>query len=186
MCALLAGGGYAERVAVPAAQLLPVPAGVELVDGRGAARGDLHGVVQRVHAGRAARRGETLLVHGGSSGIGTMAIQLAAARGRPGAGHRRHGGEARRCRELGADVAINYREQDFVEAVQARRPTARGADVILDNMGAKYLARNVDALAVGGRLVVIGMQGGTTAELDLGTLHGKRAAVTPPRCGRGR
>jgi putative PIG3 family NAD(P)H quinone oxidoreductase len=175
VCALLAGGGYAERVAVPAVQLLPRPAGVELATA--AALPEVTCTVwSNVFQLAGLRRGETFLVHGGSSGIGTMAIQLAAR-----AGARvvtTAGTEAKRaaCRELGADVTIDYRAEDFVERVREETGGA-GADVVLDNMGAKYLARNVDALAVGGRLVVIGMQGGTRAELDLGKLLAKRASV---------
>ncbi|MGY1651940.1 NAD(P)H-quinone oxidoreductase [Geodermatophilus sp. SYSU D01119] len=175
VCALLAGGGYAERVAVPAVQLLPRPAGVELATA--AALPEVTCTVwSNVFQLAGLRRGETFLVHGGSSGIGTMAIQLAAR-----AGARvltTAGTEAKRaaCRELGAEVTIDYREEDFVERVREVTGGA-GADVVLDNMGAKYLARNVDALAVGGRLVVIGMQGGTRAELDLGKLLAKRASV---------
>jgi putative PIG3 family NAD(P)H quinone oxidoreductase len=122
------------------------------------------------------QRGETLLVHGGAGGIGTFAIQLATALG---ARVLTTAGTAEKrafCEELGADVAIDYREQDFVEVVK-EVTDGHGADVILDNMGAKYLARNVDALSTEGRLVVIGMQGGTKAELDLGVLMRKRGAV---------
>ena len=122
------------------------------------------------------RPDETLLVHGGTSGIGTMAIQLARNLGARVIVTVGSDEKVQCSRDLGADVAINYREQDFVEAVRASTD-GRGADVILDNMGAKYLARNIDALALNGRLVVIGMQGGTKAELDLGALMGKRAAV---------
>jgi NADPH:quinone reductase-like Zn-dependent oxidoreductase len=115
-------------------------------------------------------------VHGGSSGIGTMAIQLAAR-----AGARvftTAGSQAKLdvCRELGAEVGVNYRDEDFVERVREETDGA-GVDVVLDNMGAKYLARNVDVLATGGRLVCIGMQGGTRAELDLGKLMRRRASV---------
>ncbi len=124
----------------------------------------------------ALRPGETLLVHGGSSGIGTMAIQLARAVGARVAVTAGTAEKLARCRELGAEVLVNYREEDFVEVVRGATD-GRGADVVLDNMGAKYLARNVEVLAPGGRLVVIGMQGGTKAELDLGALLRKRAAV---------
>jgi putative PIG3 family NAD(P)H quinone oxidoreductase len=175
VCALLAGGGYAERVAVPAVQLLPRPAGVELATA--AALPEVTCTVwSNVFQLAALRRGETFLVHGGSSGIGTMAIQLAA---RAGARVFTTAGTAAKldvCRELGAEVTIGYRDEDFVERVRAETGGA-GVDVVLDNMGASYLARNVDALAVGGRLVVIGMQGGTRAELDLGRLLAKRASV---------
>src|SRR3954447_23008585 len=175
VCALLSGGGYAERVAVPAGQLLPRPAGVEL-----ATAAALPEVVCTVWsnvfqlAGLA--RGDNFLVHGGSSGIGTMAIQLAA---RAGARVFTTAGTQAKldvCRELGAEVGVNYRDEDFVERLREETDGA-GVDVVLDNMGAKYLARNVDVLATGGRLVTIGMQGGTKAELDLGKLMAKRAAV---------
>jgi putative PIG3 family NAD(P)H quinone oxidoreductase len=175
VCALLSGGGYAERVAVPAGQLLPRPAGVEL-----ATAAALPEVVCTVWSNvfmlAGLTRGDDFLVHGGSSGIGTMAIQLAA---RAGARVFTTAGTAAKldvCRELGADVLINYRDEDFVERVREETDGA-GVDIVLDNMGAKYLARNLDALTTGGRLVCIGMQGGTKAELDLGTLMRKRAAV---------
>jgi putative PIG3 family NAD(P)H quinone oxidoreductase len=175
VCALLSGGGYAERVAVPAGQLLPRPAGVELATA--AALPEVTCTVwSNVFLLAGLRRGETFLVHGGSSGIGTMAIQLAA---RAGARVFTTAGTAAKldvCRELGAEVGINYRDEDFVERVREATDGA-GVDVILDNMGAKYLARNVDALATGGRLVSIGMQGGTKAELDLGKLMRKRGSV---------
>jgi putative PIG3 family NAD(P)H quinone oxidoreductase len=175
VCALLAGGGYAERVAVPAVQLLPRPAGVELATA--AALPEVTCTVwSNVFLLAGLRRGDTFLVHGGSSGIVTMAIQLAA---RAGARVLTTAGTAAKldvCRELGADVGIDYRDEDFVERV--REETAgRGVDVVLDNMGGKYLGRNVDALAVGGRLVIIGMQGGTKGELDIAKLLGKRGTV---------
>jgi NADPH:quinone reductase-like Zn-dependent oxidoreductase len=122
------------------------------------------------------RPGEVFLVHGGSSGIGTMAIQLAAQVGARVAVTAGSADKVQRCRELGAEIAVNYREQDFVAALQ-EATDGHGADVILDNMGASYLSRNLDALAHNGRLVVIGMQGGTKAELDLGKLLSRRAAV---------
>ncbi len=173
VCALLAGGGYAERVAVPAGQLLPVPRGVSTVDA--AALPEVACTVWSMvfDIGRL-QPGETFLVHGGSSGVGTMAIQLAH---RHGARVIATAGTQRKldfCHDLGADVAINYREQDFVEVVTAEG----GADVILDNMGAVYLQRNVSALALGGRLVVLGAQGGRKGELDLGMLLGKAATVS--------
>ncbi|CAA9219505.1 MAG: Quinone oxidoreductase [uncultured Blastococcus sp.] len=189
VCALLAGGGYAERVAVPAGQLLPRPSGVELATAAGLPEVTCT-VWSNVFLLAGLERGENFLVHGGSSGIGTMAVQLAA---RAGARVLTTAGTAAKlavCRELGADVGINYRDEDFVERVR-EETGGRGADVILDNMGAQYLARNVDALAVGGRLVIIGMQGGTKAELDIATLHRKRASVhaatlrARPATGRG-
>ncbi|OON72900.1 zinc-binding dehydrogenase, partial [Streptomyces tsukubensis] len=123
------------------------------------------------------RPGETLLVHGGSSGIGTMAIQLAKAVGARVAVTAGTEDKLRYCGELGADILINYREQDFVEELKKATEGA-GADVILDNMGAKYLDRNVQALAVNGRLAIIGLQGGIKGELNLNALLMKRAAVT--------
>src|ERR687894_3322471 len=175
VCALLSGGGSAGGVAAPAGQLPPRPAGVELATA--AALPEVTCTVwSNVFLLAGLRRGERFLVHGGSSGIGTMAIQLAA---RAGARVFTTAGTAAKldvCRELGAEVGINYREEDFLERVR-EETGGRGVDVVLDNMGAKYLARNVDALAVGGRLVVIGMQGGTRAELDIAKLLAKRASV---------
>ena len=175
VCALLAGGGYAELVAVPVGQLLPVPAGVSLVEA--AALPEVTCTVwSNVFMTAALQPGETLLVHGGASGIGTMAIQLAREVGARVAVTAGSADKLERCRLLGASLLINYRDQDFVDVVRTATG-GHGADVILDNMGAKYLSRNVDALAANGRLVVIGLQGGTRAELDLGVLLRKRAAV---------
>jgi len=175
VCALLAGGGYAERVNAPAGQLLPVPTGVDLVSA--AALPEVVCTVwSNVFMLAGLRAGERLLVHGGGSGIGTMAIQLGRAAGAFVLVTAGSAAKLDRCAELGADAGINYREGDFVEAVRAATD-GHGADVILDLMGASYLSRNVDALAVNGRLVVIGLQGGTKAELDLGMLLGKRAAI---------
>jgi putative PIG3 family NAD(P)H quinone oxidoreductase len=175
VCALLAGGGYAERVAVPAGQVMPVPAGIDLVTA--AALPEVAATVwSNVFMVAGLRPDETLLVHGGAGGIGTFAIQLAHALG---ARVATTGGTAEKlefCRSLGADVTIDYHEQDFVEVVR-EATGGRGADVVLDNMGAKYLARNVDVLALEGRLVIIGMQGGTRAELDINALLRKRGAV---------
>lgn len=175
VCALLSGGGYAELVRVPAGQLLPVPAGVSLINA--AALPEVTCTVwSNVFLTANLQPGETLLVHGGSSGIGTMAIQLGRAIGAVVAVTAGSPEKLAACADLGAEVLVNYREEDFVERVMAATDGA-GADVVLDNMGAKYLARNVAVLATGGRLVVIGMQGGTRAELDLGVLLRKRAAV---------
>ncbi|KAF0834211.1 NAD(P)H-quinone oxidoreductase [Ornithinibacter aureus] len=175
VCALLSGGGYAELVRVPAGQLLPVPSGVSLIEA--AALPEVTCTVwSNVFLTANLQPGETLLVHGGSSGIGTMAIQLGRAIGAVVAVTAGSPEKLAACADLGAEVLVNYREEDFVERVLAATDGA-GADVVLDNMGAKYLARNVAVLATGGRLVVIGMQGGTRAELDLGVLLRKRAAV---------
>lgn len=174
--ALLAGGGYAERVAVPAGQVLPVPDGVDLVSAAA-----LPEVAATVYSNLVLtarlQRGETLLIHGASGGIGTMAIQLARALGATTIVTAGTPGKMEFGRSLGADVCVNYREQDFVAEVDAATD-GKGADVILDVVGAKYLGRNVEALATGGRLVVIGLQGGAKAELNLGMLMGKRASVT--------
>ncbi|WP_093764338.1 NAD(P)H-quinone oxidoreductase [Streptomyces sp. F-7] len=176
VCALLSGGGYAEKVAVPAGQLLPVPEGIT-VDRAAALPEVVCTVWSNVFMVAHLRPGETFLVHGGSSGIGTMAIQLAKAVGAKVAVTAGTREKLERCAELGADVLINYREQDFV--AELREATGgKGADVILDNMGAKYLDRNVQALAVNGRLVIIGMQGGVKGELNIGALLAKRAAIT--------
>ncbi|MBZ9643302.1 NAD(P)H-quinone oxidoreductase [Streptomyces sp. PSKA30] len=176
VCALLSGGGYAEKVAVPAGQLLPVPAGAGLQ--QAAALPEVTCTVwSNVFMVSHLRPGETLLVHGGSSGIGTMAIQLAKAVGAKVAVTAGTEEKLERCAELGADILINYRDQDFVEEVRKATDGA-GADVILDNMGAKYLDRNVRTLAVNGRLSIIGLQGGVKGELNIGALLNKRAAIS--------
>jgi putative PIG3 family NAD(P)H quinone oxidoreductase len=175
VCALLAGGGYAEKVAVPAGQVMPVPDGIDLVTA-GALPEVACTVWSNVFMVGGLQPEETLLVHGGAGGIGTMAIQLAHALGARVAVTAGSAEKLELCRSLGADVTINYREQDFVEEIR-NATGGRGADVILDNMGAAYLGRNVDALATEGRLVIIGMQGGTKAELDIGKLLRKRGAV---------
>jgi putative PIG3 family NAD(P)H quinone oxidoreductase len=175
VCALLAGGGYAEQVAVPVEQLLPVPAGVGLVEA--AALPEVTCTVwANVFMAAGLRPDEVLLVHGGSSGIGTMAIQLGRALGARVAVTAGSADKLEACRALGADILVNYKEQDFVEAVR-QETGAAGADVVLDLIGAKYLARNIAVLARNGRLVVIGLQGGTTAELDLGAMLAKRVAL---------
>jgi putative PIG3 family NAD(P)H quinone oxidoreductase len=175
VCALLSGGGYAERVAVPAGQVLPVPDGLDAVSA--AALPEVACTVwSNVFMLAGLRREETLLVHGGSSGIGTMAIQLAHRLGARVAVTAGSAAKLAACRELGAEVLVNYREEDFVERVRAATD-GLGAHVVLDILGAAYLARNLDVLATNGRLVVIGMQGGTKAELNLGALMAKRAAV---------
>jgi putative PIG3 family NAD(P)H quinone oxidoreductase len=172
VCALLAGGGYAERVAVPAGQVLPRPAGVELATA--AALPEVVCTVwSNVFMTARLQRGERFLVHGGAGGIGTMAIQLAARAGAEVFATAGSPAKLDLCRELGAHTAIDYRDEDFVEVVTA----AGGADVVLDNMGAKYLARNLSALNADGRLVIIGMQGGTRAEIDLGRMLARRQTL---------
>ncbi|MGI8698763.1 MAG: NAD(P)H-quinone oxidoreductase [Mycobacteriales bacterium] len=175
VCALLSGGGYAERVVVAAGQVLPVPTGVSLVES--ASLPEVACTVwSNVFLLAKLSAGEALLVHGGSSGIGTMAIQLAHHAGARVFTTAGTAAKLDRCRELGADVAINYREEDFAERVLAETG-GRGVQVILDNMGAAYLERNLRVLAPDGRLMVIGLQGGRTSELDLGVLLAKRATV---------
>ncbi len=168
VCALLAGGGYAERVAVPWQQVMPVPAGVSLVEAAALPEAACT-VWSMVFMAARLRRGETLLVHGGASGIGTMAIQLAKAHGAKVVVTAGSPEKLERCLALGADEAINYREEDFSTKVKA--------DVILDIIGAKYLAQNVETLNIGGRLIMIGMQGGTRGELHIGMLLSKRASI---------
>ncbi|WP_414936289.1 NAD(P)H-quinone oxidoreductase [Amycolatopsis sp. cmx-11-51] len=173
VCALLAGGGYGEKVAVPAGQLLPLPAEVELLAAAG-----LPEVACTVWANVVMHaelsEGEVLLVHGGAGGIGTHAIQVAKALGATVAVTAGSEERLESCRQLGADITINYKEQDFVEVLRAE---TGGANVVLDNMGAKYLDRNVDVLAADGRLVIIGMQGGIKGELHIGKLLGKRCSL---------
>lgn len=173
VCALLTGGGYAEYVSVPAGQVATAPEGISLTEAAGVMEVAAT-VWSNVFMMGKLQHGETLLVHGGGSGIGTFAIQLAKAFGAKVVVTVGSEEKAAFCRELGADLAINYREQDFAEVMKAE---GLKADVILDIIGAKYLAANVSVLATAGRLVVIGMQGGVKAELNLGALLAKRAAV---------
>lgn len=175
VCALLSGGGYAERVAVPAGQLLPVPPGVSLLEAASLPE-TAATVFSNLFMAAGVQAGESVLIHGGAGGIGTMAVQMVRSFG--GIPMVTAGSQAKLdvVRPLGAQLLINYREEDFVEKVK-EATGGRGADVILDVIGAKYLQRNLDALATAGRLVVIGLQGGAKAELDLGKLMAKRAAV---------
>ncbi|MCW2795057.1 NAD(P)H-quinone oxidoreductase [Nocardioides sp.] len=175
VCALLAGGGYASVVVAPAGQVMPVPDGVDLVTA--AARPEVAATVwSNLFMVAGLQPQESVLIHGGAGGIGTFAIQLTSQLG---ARVFTTGGTPEKlaaCAALGADVTINYRDEDFVEVVRERTDGA-GVDVILDNMGAKYLGRNVEALALEGRLVIIGMQGGSKGELDINALLRKRGAV---------
>ena len=171
--ALLAGGGYAEYVTVPAGQVATVPLGISLVDAGGLMEVAAT-VWSNVFMMGKLQHGETLLVHGGGSGIGTMAIQLAKAFGARVITTVGSPDKAEFCRELGADVVIDYKKQDFAAEMKSAGVTA---DVILDIIGAKYLDANVSVLSTAGRLVVIGLQGGIKSELNLGALMSKRAAV---------
>ncbi|CAM2947396.1 NAD(P)H-quinone oxidoreductase [Mycobacterium simiae] len=173
VCALLAGGGYAEYVAVPAVQVLPIPDGVTLEDAAG-----LPEVACTVWSNLVLTanlsKGQLLLMHGGASGIGTHAIQVARALGARVAVTAGSAAKLDICRDLGAEITINYRDEDFVARL---REETDGADVIFDIMGASYLDRNLDALAPDGQLVIIGMQGGLKAELNIGKLLPKRLRV---------
>lgn len=173
--ALLAGGGYAEQVAVPVGQLMSVPAPVPLVDAASlpeVACTVWSNLVMTAHL----QQGEWVLIHGGGSGIGTMAIQVARALGARIAVTAGSAEKLEACAALGADVLIDYRQEDFVEAT-AQATAGRGIDVILDNMGASYLDRNLSALAFGGRIAVIGLQGGIKAEVNLGAMLRGNATV---------
>ncbi|WP_026918467.1 NAD(P)H-quinone oxidoreductase [Gordonia shandongensis] len=172
VCALLAGGGYAEKVAVPAEQLLPIPRGIDPVDAAGLPEVACTVMSNVVMTGRLSP-GELFLTHGGTSGIGTHAIQLARAMGARVATTARNATKLAAAEELGAQILIDYTADDFADRVQAEG----GADVILDIIGAKYLEKNVAALALNGRLVIIGMQGGVKAELNIGALMAKRGSV---------
>lgn len=175
VAALLAGGGYAELVTVPAGLLLPVPDGVDLVDAAGLPEAVCTVWSNLVDAARMTA-GETLLVQGGSGGVGSVAVQMAAALGVRVIATAGGAERAERCRELGADVVVDHRGTDVAEAVR-EATDGRGADVILDVLGAGGLAMNLAALAVGGRLVVIGTQRGARGEIDLGRLMALRASV---------
>ncbi|QLY31228.1 NAD(P)H-quinone oxidoreductase [Nocardia huaxiensis] len=173
VCALLSGGGYAERVVVPESQVLPIPEGISEVQAAG-----LPEVAATVWSNlvmtAGLHSGQLLLIHGGGSGIGTHAIQIARVLGARVAVTAGSQYKLDRCHELGATVLINYREHDFVTTLHSEYP---GVDIILDNMGAKYLERNVEALAEDGHLVIIGMQGGVKAELNLAALLAKRGSI---------
>ncbi len=176
VCALVSGGGYAEYCVAPAAQCLPVPDGVDLVDAA-AIPETFFTVWTNVFERGKLRPGETLLVHGGSSGIGTTAIQIAHARGARvfvTAGSRE---KCHACERLGAERGIDYKVEDFV-AVVKQLTGGRGVDVILDMVGAEYFARNLEALAVDGRLVEIATQRGAKAELNIAVLMQRRLTIT--------
>ena len=175
VCALLSGGGYAEYATVDAGLVLPVPDGIDLVEAAG-----LPEVAATVWSnvfdlGRLSA-GEALLVHGGSSGIGTMAIQLGHAFGAQVIATAGSDDKAAFCRDVGADAAVNYTTQDFVEAARAFTD-GRGVDVVLDIVGGAYIARDLDALATGGRILCIATRDRTPASVDMGLLMRKRATL---------
>jgi NADPH2:quinone reductase len=177
VCALVAGGGYATLCVAPAPQCLPVPAGFDFISA-GALPETFFTVWTNVFDRGRLRAGESALFHGGSSGIGTTAIQLAVARGARVFATAGSDDKCRACEALGASRAINYRRDDFVEAVKSLT-NGRGVDLILDMVGAEYLARNIASLASGGRLVEIGFMGGTSsAALDLGEVMRRRLTIT--------
>jgi putative PIG3 family NAD(P)H quinone oxidoreductase len=173
VCALLAGGGYAEYVAVPAGQVLPIPDGIDLQDSAGipeVACTVWSNLAMTAHLSK----GQLILIQGGASGVGSHAIQVARALGARVAVTAGSPAKLDLCRELGAEITINYHDEDFVARVKEATDGA-GADVILDIMGASYLDRNIDALASDGQLVIIGMQGGIKGELNIAKLLSKRA-----------
>jgi NADPH:quinone reductase len=172
VCALVAGGGYAEYVAAPARQCLPVP-GKLSTEEAGALPEAFFTVYYNVFIRSRLQSGETLLIHGGSSGIGTTAIMLAKAFGARVIVTAGTADKCAACRDLGADVAIDYKQEDFV-ARTLEVTGGQGADVVLDMVGGEYLARNMAAAAVNGRIAVIATQHGTKAELDLAALMKKR------------
>ena len=176
VCALLAGGGYAEHCAAPAPQCLPVPAGVAAEDAAALPEAAMT-VWTNVFDRGGLLPGDTLLVHGGSSGIGTMAIQLASALGARVLATAGSDEKCAACTALGAETAVNYRQADFVAAVRAATG-GQGVDVVLDMVGRQYLPRNLDVLATEGRLVVIGLMSGAAAEIDLATIMSRRLTVT--------
>lgn len=177
VCALLAGGGYAQKVAVPVEQVMSVPSGMSLIDAGSIAEIACtvwSNLVMTAHLAE----GELVLIHGGGSGIGTHAIQVARALGARVAVTAGSQAKLTQCEALGAEILIDYRQQDFAEVIKAETG-GKGADVILDIMGASYLDRNVRTLARNGRLVIIGLQGGVKAELDINALLRKNASIHP-------
>ena len=176
VCALVAGGGYAEHCVAPVAQCLPVPAGWSMVEAASLPE-TFFTVWSNVFERARLQPGESLLIHGGSSGIGVTAIQLAKALGSTVLVTVGNADKAKACLALGADVAINYRDQDFVEEVKTAT-SGRGVDVILDMVAGSYVARNVQCLADDGRAVIIAVQGGVKAEFDAGQVLRRRLTIT--------
>lgn len=175
VCALLAGGGYGQRVAVPVEQLLPVPEGFSLLEAASLPEAAAT-VWSTLCMPRPLEPGQVVLIHGAAGGIGTFAIQLAKALGCTVAATAGSDERLEACRELGADILINYRTDDFVERIR-EATDGHGADVILDVVGADYLIPNVRALALDGRLCIIGFQSGRKGELDLAAMLKRRATL---------
>jgi NADPH2:quinone reductase len=175
VCALVSGGGYAEYCTAPVPQCLPVPKGLGMVEAA-ALPETFFTVWQNVFDRARLKDGETILIHGGSSGIGTTAIQMAKAKGARVLATAGSDDKCAACAKLGADHAINYNTRDFVEATLAAT-NRKGADVILDMVGGKYFERNIAALAIEGRLSVIALLGGRDAKIDLGLVLRKRLTV---------
>ncbi len=176
VCALVAGGGYAEFVVAPEPQCLPVPATITMEEAAAVPETFFTVWTNLFERGRL-RAGESVLLHGGSSGIGTTAIQLARAFGARAFATAGSADKCRACERLGAELAVNYREADFVAALKAATG-GRGVDVVLDIVGGTYVARNLDVLAMDGRLVQIGMQGGSRAEISLAPILQRRLTIT--------
>jgi putative PIG3 family NAD(P)H quinone oxidoreductase len=176
VCALVSGGGYATLCVAPAPQCLPVPAGMDLVTAA-AIPETFFTVWTNVFDRGRLRSGETALFHGGSSGIGTTAIQLASARGARVLATAGSDEKCRACERLGAERAINYRTEDFVDVVK-QLTKGRGVDLILDIVGGDYIPRDLASLALEGRLVVIGFMGGDTATIDFRRVLGRRLTIT--------
>lgn len=175
VCALLPGGGYAERVAVPAAMLMPIPHGWSFVQAAALPEVYLTAFVN-LYMEAALLPGETVLVHGGSSGVGTAAIQLTRASGNPILVTAGSAEKVAACQALGADLAINYKTEDFVARTREHLG-GQGVDVILDMVGAAYLARNLELLNLRGRLVFIATLGGGRGEIDIGALMRRRVRL---------
>ncbi|MEO3713914.1 NAD(P)H-quinone oxidoreductase [Roseateles flavus] len=176
VCALVAGGGYAERCVAPVEQCLPVPEGWSMAEAASLPE-TFFTVWSNVFERASLKAGESILVHGGSSGIGVTAIQLAKAFGARVLVTVGSSAKAQACLQLGADVAINYREQDFVAEVKAATQ-GRGVDVILDMVAGDYVARGVQCLADDGRMVIIAVQGGVKAEFDAGQVLRRRLTIS--------
>ncbi len=176
VCALVSGGGYAEYCVAPAPQCLPIPRGLDLVHAAAIPETAFTVWTNVFERGRLAA-GESILVHGGTSGIGTTAIQLARARGARVFATAGSDDKCAACQSLGAEQAFNYRTQDFVTAVK-NATDGRGVDVVLDMVAGDYVQRNIDALAMDGRLVMIGRQGGVKSEIDIMPILRRRLTLT--------